>query len=54
MMELILNVNQSASITVVSPNTGSEVWYEGNQVSILWNSTNVVVEFNTSDAPTLS
>ena len=38
-----VNVNQSASITVVSPNTGSEVWYEGNQASILWNSTNVVL-----------
>ncbi|NBV14423.1 MAG: hypothetical protein EBS07_10200, partial [Sphingobacteriia bacterium] len=36
-----MNISQSPSITVVSPNTGSEVWYEGGLVNILWNSVNV-------------
>lgn len=36
-----MNVNQPPAITVLSPN-GGEVWYEGQQVSITWNSVNVV------------
>lgn len=36
-----MNVNQAPSITVLSPNTGTEVYYEGQVIPITWTSVNV-------------
>jgi hypothetical protein len=36
-----LNVNQAPAITILSPNTGAEVFYEGQILPITWSSVNV-------------